>query len=510
MGTALMLSPFFFAGHIYCLLAGLPQDGYSMPYQNAMSIGVLIYLFAGLFFLRKVLLNYFSDKATALTLLIIVLGTTLLWYSTFECFMNHAITFSLICICMFYFFNWIDYEINRHLLLFALCFGLVVLIRPLACAFMVFFAVYGVAAKGGTIMFLHFLSKNFTAVCLAVLIAVIIFFPQLFYWKYVTGNWYYDTYSDEHFIFNDPMFFSFLISFRKGWLIYTPLMWLALAGFIVLYKKYKALFYSSIITLVLTIYIYSSWWAWSYGISWGLRPMLDIYGILSIPITAFIDRFFSASKIVISSALVVICLFILFNLFQTWQYKNGLIHYDDNTFRSYFEGLVQTKATWQWQDALQPYDFERRKKGLPQIIYTADFIAGIKQDDFICLRGFNFKLASAPDWAHGLVICTGNQIDAAEVFNLVRLNGDTVAVKTSAGKYVSVIEQVHYALFAMKDSAGAKEKFILVYHDENKISLKAYNNKFVAVISQWKNALCAVSDSANRQSTFRMYLLEKK
>ena len=132
MGISVALSPFFVMGHLYAKLTGAVQDGYSNAYQNWVSIGVLFYLFVGLYFLRKILLDYFSEKITAITLIAIVLGTNLLWYATVEGFMPHAITFSVWCMAMYAFFQWLKTSERKFILYFSALFGMIVLIRPLS------------------------------------------------------------------------------------------------------------------------------------------------------------------------------------------------------------------------------------------------------------------------------------------------------------------------------------------------------------------------------------------
>src|ERR1041385_7991387 len=71
-GVAVYYSPFFFIAHAYSLIAGVP-DGYSAPYKMWLIFGGAFYCCVALFFLRKILLRYFSDRVTALTLLSICL-----------------------------------------------------------------------------------------------------------------------------------------------------------------------------------------------------------------------------------------------------------------------------------------------------------------------------------------------------------------------------------------------------------------------------------------------------
>ncbi len=374
MGVSVLLAPFFIVGHWIAGWINSPQDGYSMPYQNAVTIGVLFYLFVGLCFLRKILINYFSEGIIAITLIAIVLGTNLLWYSTFEALMPHAISFSLWAICLYTFLNWLETETKKQLLFFSIAFGLIVLIRPLSAVSILFFSVYGIIDKGGLIKFSTFIKKYFKTVLLAAIVACFIASLQLCYWKYATGHWLYDVYKEEHFIFNSPQIIPFLFSFRKGVFVYTPILFFSVIGLIYFFKQNKAFFYSIVVLMSISIYLLSSWWAWSYGICWAMRPMIDYYAILSIPFAAGINYFSKQSRYIYIIQIAIISLLITLNLFQTWQYKNGLIHYDDMSKEAYFKGFFQTKVTDEWKDLLKPYDWNRRIIGLPQIKYSEKFL----------------------------------------------------------------------------------------------------------------------------------------
>jgi len=75
LGMAMLFLPFFLLGHGSAFLLGYPMDGFSEPYQYALVLGGLFYTFLGLFYLRKTLLHFFTEKTSAIVLVIIVLGT---------------------------------------------------------------------------------------------------------------------------------------------------------------------------------------------------------------------------------------------------------------------------------------------------------------------------------------------------------------------------------------------------------------------------------------------------
>jgi hypothetical protein len=514
MGLSLALSPFFFMGHIAAWLTGAAQDGYSMPYQNAVSVGVIFYLLAGLYFLRKTLLKFFSEKAVALTLICTVIGTNLLWYSTFEGLMSHGLAFSFLCFAIYNFFQWMETKNKTNIFLFASSFGIILLIRLMSVTLLLYFLIACIMMSGGIKNFFTVLKQNKWNLFIGLLIIFILFVPQFIYWKLITGNWFYNSYKnvDHQFFFNNPQMASFLFSFRKGWLIYTPVMWLAIIGMIPLYFKIKPLLYATFFTLILTIYLFSAWWAWSYGICWGMRTMIDSYSFLSFPMAAFFSFVFSKNKIYSWFILTIISLLILLNLFQTWQYKKGLLHFDYMTREAYFKGFLQTQASLEWYDLLKPFDWDRHKKGLPQIEFSKKYFDAISKNDLVYLRGFNMLFISENENRKGLITCMNNDISKSALFHLIRFNGDTVALQSYNGKYFSVKNNLNGVIMADADAAGHYEKFILklLDDDDNRISVQTLGGKDVFVNPQEPFILYSSSDPRTAAyKTFRLFVWEK-
>ena len=507
-GMSAALSPFFFIGHFTAPILGFPQDGYSWPYQNAMTIGVLIYLFVGLYFLSKVLLNYFSDKAVALTIFTIVAGTNLLWYSTFEGLMNHAVSFSFLCICIYLWISWINEGNKKHLLLFVIMFTMVVLIRSLSVTLLLYFLIAGVLMKGGIKNFFSYLKAYQLTLFMCIAIALLMVAPQLWYWKKISGHWLADAYIDEHFYFLKPYFFSFLFSFRKGWFVYTPVIFVAASGMIVLYKKLCPVFYATLISVIVTAYIFSSWWAWSYGICWGMRPMIDSYSFMSFPLAAAFSFILERKKIIANALLSIIALLVMLNLFQTWQYKKGLIHFDDMTREAYFKGFFQTEKSEAWMMALRPFDWESRLKGKVPVEYTKQYIDTIAASHYIYLQGNNLGYVSASRQSDYSLTCNFPEVGDDELFRLIKLGGDTVALKSVNGKYLSIESELKDVAIADAPTISSCEKLVLIQtdNDYNRIALKACNNKYLAITQREPHIIFAVSDSIKLASTFRLFL----
>ena len=100
-GQAIQFLPFFAAGHASAKIFNYPTDGFSMPYQLAISIGALLICFIGVFYLRKILLHYFSDSVTAIVLAVLVFATNYLNYAAIDGAMTHNFLFTLYAVLLY-------------------------------------------------------------------------------------------------------------------------------------------------------------------------------------------------------------------------------------------------------------------------------------------------------------------------------------------------------------------------------------------------------------------------
>ena len=144
MGMSFLYSPFFMLGHLYASNSHHQADGFSKPYEFFLTFSCLFYLFIGFFYLRKILLRMFTEWVTSITLLCIVFGTHLYYYSTTEATMSHAYNFSLIACFIYYTFKWHEQQKLLYTILLGSIGGLIILIRPVNIIIFLFPLLYNV------------------------------------------------------------------------------------------------------------------------------------------------------------------------------------------------------------------------------------------------------------------------------------------------------------------------------------------------------------------------------
>jgi len=342
-GFAMLFSPFFFIGHLWAIIGGYATDGFSFPYQFAVSTGVYVYIIGGIFSLRKLLLRFFSENVTVITMLFLLLGTNYFNETVRANLMPHAVMFAFVTFFVRLTFSWHDKPTPRKSLAFGALIALMVLSRPSELFLIIFPALLYVYDGPSFMKKIQFFIQNFKYLLLIAVGGFIICIPQLIYWKIVTGNFVFFSYQNtEGFNFFEPHLVESLFSFKNSWVIYTPMIVFVLTGFIFLYRKKKELFYSIFLFTVFNFYILSCWLAWWNGGGFGMRYFVESYALLSIPFGFFI-QFLSEKRVFIKIPTYAIMFALLaFNLFQTWQAAHYIMPHDQRNFSFYKANLFAT------------------------------------------------------------------------------------------------------------------------------------------------------------------------
>lgn len=357
MGLALMYAPTFFVAHAQASVTGAPTDGYSAPYELWIQIGAVLFLTLGLWFLRKVMRRYFSERTMVIVLLAVVFGTNLFYYAAAQGPMPHAYIFCLLSIFLHLSLRFHEFPTWGHSLLLALVGGLIVLIRPNHILIWLIPVLYDLErGKWG------WWKKQLPKVVLWPLVTLVVVLPQLLYWKWLTGGYIQYTYGDEGFFFNDPELLSAWFSYRKGWLLYTPLMAIGLVGIFAMGPALRKWRYSFAVFFAATTYVLVSWWCWWYGGSYGQRAFIDTYPILAFGLAALITKL-QLRKWPFRLLLSTIALLTALNLFQTVQFTKGAIHHDSMTGAAYWASFGKLNPPANFESLLETPDYDAAKAG---------------------------------------------------------------------------------------------------------------------------------------------------
>jgi len=362
-GLAFLYLPFFLIAQLISILFGLPLHGYNVVNGVLILIGSVFYFAAGLHFLRKLLLKYFNQRIVSFVLLSIVLGSNLFYYITYEATMSHSFSFALFAVFLFYLDYWVsDHKVSQALIL-GFTSGLIILIRPSNGILLVLFLLWNIDSFQSLKKRIFLLFGKYYQVLIIIGINILFWLPQMFYWHYLTGDYFYFSYGeDQTFFFKDPEISNVLFSYRKGWLLYTPIMIFALVGIIALWRLKKGFAIPVLVFTMINLYVISSWYQWWYGGSFGSRPFIESYTLLSFPLAAFYFYIGRSKRIWRCVFFIIIGLLVYFNQFQVKQYINGAIHYANMTKGAYWETFGKSRATEKYYRLLEEPDYEGLKQ----------------------------------------------------------------------------------------------------------------------------------------------------
>lgn len=363
LGTSMMYLPFFMVGHAMAsVLDSYPANGYSLPYQLMLCLSSMFFAFWGLILLRKILLQYFGRTATTLTLIAIGLGTNLFYYTTVEAPMTHAYNFFLFILVLYYTIKWHNKPALKYAALIGLGVGMAGVIRPTNILVGLVPLLYGMYDKKSIQDKWDLIKGHLWHVGMLAVVTFLCGVPLFLYWKYAMGTFLHYSYADEGFFFSNPKLYEGLFGFRKGWLVYTPLMTLSLVGWFFM-KDLPKLKFAIPIFFILNYYVILSWWCWWYGGSFGLRTMIDSYGLLAVPIAALLQRFWESRRAIGAyGAILLIAAFTTLNVFQMWQYRKTIIHWDSMSEKAYKAVFLSTTFPEDYQSLINPPDYEKGKK----------------------------------------------------------------------------------------------------------------------------------------------------
>lgn len=360
IGLAYFYTPTFLVAHWYTKnYTDHNANGFSKPYQMALNINTLLFGLISSLVLWALGNRLFGDLITAISLIMLYLGTNLMYYISCAPGLSHP--YSLLLISLIYLFSLYYYDKPKRSLFWLICFiaGLAVLVRPTNLILCLFPILLGLLPQNRKVLFDSL--KQVNLLLIGAFLFLLPWIPQFIYWKFATGHFIFYSYDQEGFFFTKPHIIEGLFGYRKGWLVYSPMMILAILG-LFLNKNYSQLKKPLLIILPLFIFIVFSWWCWWYGGSFGSRVMVETYPLLFIGLLGFTKWVIRSSWIVKIPSIAVISFFLLLNFHQTRQYTIGMMHWDSMTKEAYWSIFMEDTPPSNFQELLDHPDYKKAMK----------------------------------------------------------------------------------------------------------------------------------------------------
>jgi len=337
MGVAILQAPFYAFSYLIANIFNINDNGFGKVYIYGLGVGAAFYFTLGLLFLYLFLKHIYPKSVSFITLLLIIFGTNLYYY-TYEKFLySHLYSFFIFSTSLYLIDKLIKTNFKKaiYIALFGIILSLAFLVRYTNPIFIVLMLLFldidsWQALKQRLKSIFNFKFISFTAISF-----IIILIPQMFYWHYLTGNFLYYSYGNEGFNWLEPKFLEFFFSPNNGAFIYTPLYIIILIYAIIMSIKKEQNGLLIFCIFVIASYIFASWWSWSYGCSLGKRPFVELTPIFGICIASLVDKIIQFKKPIIS---IILSLILLFSTLFSFSLN---LHYAGCSFVS---------DTWDWNE----------------------------------------------------------------------------------------------------------------------------------------------------------------
>ena len=390
-GMAFVYSPAFFVAHISAKVFNYKTDGFSKPYQVAVLIQSFLMVFLGLFYLRRLSLQFFSEKLTVWLLLILCLGTNYFQIAPGNISSPHVYYFAFYAAILYYMVKWHESPKLGYAAVIGFLLALMILGRPNELLFIIV-PLFWVGGRFLSLQdkFNYFLrnKKHLIAIVVPLIIFGVI---QPIYWKFVTGEVIHDSYRNEGFRLLDPYLFNYLFSYKKGWLLYTPIMIFSLLGFISLIRDRPKQGAVLLIFSVLNIWVLSSWDCWWYADSFSQRSIVQSYPVFYLSLGFLVKEIHTRYSKLTAPFSFVIAGLIGFNLFQVFQFNNWILHSQLMTKEYYWDIFGETDGDNVDRILL---DIDRNLNYLPKapivkqrVLYNRSF----ESEGNFAFKGYNYN-----------------------------------------------------------------------------------------------------------------------
>jgi len=328
-GVAILQMPFFVAAHLITIFTGQPADGFSFYYRKSINLAAATYLTLGLLLLYSFLTRIVPQRRRAhlLSIALLFLGTNLYYYGIVATGMSHVYSFFLFA--AFAYLSSCKVSLRNSVLL-GLCAGFIVLIRPTNLIFLPF----------PWLLHTHFAQRNTRTWLISIVSAAFVFLPQLFYWHYLSGSWFFYSYGSEGFsnAFH-PQIARVLLAPHNGMLPYAwPLLLIPFAVFR-LYKYRKPAGVYSAFAILIIIYLSAAWHDPAFGCGAGLRNVSEYMALLALPYSLLIHRVMNTPGTLIKRLFAISLLLLALISFKINYHFYGCYPGDIWEWRPYFAPL---------------------------------------------------------------------------------------------------------------------------------------------------------------------------
>ena len=336
IGVAVMQAPLFPIAHALTKWTNFSPDGFTLYYQHADGLAGLFMVVAGLALVRRFLRPHFSDGVVACTLIVLLLGTNLYHYATYDSSYSHPYSFLLVAAFMCLVSNWYERPSATTSILLGIVAGLIVIVRHPNALLLNLFWIYGLCLRPAAALRGRYLRHRSDLLRMAA-VGLLVLAPQLALYHQATGRLVVSSYGELGFNWTSPRIFDVLFSVTKGLFFWSPILAVAMAGLVLLARSEKRLrpfAMPALVLLAVHTYVIASWWDWQLGGSYGSRGFVDVLPLFA-PGLAICFEWTARSRPRLIAGTVIVSAAVFLSVFQMLQYWHGLIPFNDMSADQY-------------------------------------------------------------------------------------------------------------------------------------------------------------------------------
>lgn len=337
-GLAIAYLPFFAGAYCYAALAEYPLDGYSLPFQTSIVIAHWVFILLGLVMLQRAsaFLNC-RKRWFWIVSLSLIFGTNIHYYLIYDFSVSHICNFLLSSAFVLNIFKWIQQSKLKFLGIALLILAFSIIVRPTNAIFFIFIPFLSLLLQKNLLEVIKQTNFKQKQILIFLFLGLVILLIPLLLWKWQTNYWLVYSYQNEGFNFFNPEVWKFLFSFEKGWLLWSPLILVSLILITLDAKRNFKLLLSFFLPLFLCIYVFSSWWCWTYGTGFGQRPLIEFIPFLLLLLFVFSDYW---KKVFVLAAFPLVIL----SMIQAYQTYNGILPSAEVTSSLYWQNFGKMKT----------------------------------------------------------------------------------------------------------------------------------------------------------------------
>jgi Dolichyl-phosphate-mannose-protein mannosyltransferase len=333
IGPAILWSPFILAAHAGVLVADklgvhIPPDGFSRPYRLALALATAFYGFLGLWISFLIARRYVDQRWAFLSTLGIWFASSLPVYMYFNPSWSHTPSVFAAALFLWY---WLRTRAARNWqqwIVLGLLAGLMINVRYTDGILLLFPLFESLARYWSDLRSPSFdravsLFSNNVIFSASLFVALL---PTLICKKIIYGGFLSSGYT-ESWRWNSPAFFKTCFSADHGFLAWTPILILAVAGLFLLRRYDRILSFYSLAVFLVYVYVIGSYGDWDGLASFGNRHFISLTPLFILGLAALFDALARAwrPRRALAVAVASTAILILWNFGMMYQWGMHLI-----------------------------------------------------------------------------------------------------------------------------------------------------------------------------------------